>query len=209
MWGLSKGRRSSSVCSLIKDAQMQTRSTSPTRTRQWNEPWRELSVEMFELCRGQEGDVCVCVHACVCAQLCWGLLSENETSLPTLSAAPGLSLCDANCFCYSCQVPTLPQHILQTGPGPSADLCVCLRSKFKKKKAKQKDVFAICNDCATAPHTPQLRHIFTVSQNCGGKTNLTTTTANKTQNNSRGSCFDSEVNSKDTRRCRLLAFVRH
>lgn len=154
------------------------------------------------------------VCACVRVHLCWGLLSENEMSLPTLStAAPGLSLCDANCFCYSCQVPTLPQHILQTGPSPSAAFCVCLRSESlekKKKNAKQKDVLAICNYCATAP---RLRHISTQClRTVGGtkKTKLTSTTANNTQNNSRGSCFDLKVKSReDRRRYELSAFVRH
>lgn len=67
---------------------------------------------------------------CVCAALLRSSQWEWDVSLPTLStAAPGLSLCDANCFCYSCQVPTLPQHVLQTGPGPSAAFCVCLRNE--------------------------------------------------------------------------------
>lgn len=139
-------------------------------------------------------------------------------SLPTLStAAPGLSLCDANCFCYSCQVPTLPQHILQTSPSPSAAFCVCLRSESleEEKKSKTKNVLAICSYCTTAPppHTPRLRHISTQCLRTVGKTKktkLTSTTANKTQNNSRGSCFDLEVKSReDRRRCELSAFVRH
>ena len=45
-------------------------------------------------------------------------------------AAPGLCLCDANCFCYSCQVPTLPQHILQTGPW-SLSCFLCLFKEWK------------------------------------------------------------------------------
>lgn len=138
-------------------------------------------------------------------------------SLPTLStAAPGLSLCDANCFCYSCQVPTLPQHILQTGPSPSAAFCVSLRSESleKKKKKKHKTKRCACHLqlLRHCPPPPAAAHFHTVSQNCGGnqEKKLTSTTANNTQNNSRGSCFDLEVKSReDRRRYELSAFVRH
>lgn len=116
---------------------------------------------------------------------------------PLSPAASGLCLHDANCFCYLCQVPTLPRHILQTGPGPSAAFCVCLRSE-KKMCA------AICSECTTVPPpgcdclSATMVHIHTLSCECGKKsmwwrntkTKLTHTTANKKQNNSRGPCFD-------------------
>lgn len=110
------------------------------------------------------GRGCLCVCVCVHFQLCWGLLSENEMSLPTLStAAPGLSLCDANCFCFSCQVPTLPQHILQTGPGPSAAFFLCL---FKKRELRKRKM---CFPSATTvplppPQTPAVAHFRRVSE---------------------------------------------
>lgn len=69
--------------------------------------------------------------------------SSPSLSLSLPPAASGLCLCDANCFCYLCQVPTLPQHILQTGPGPSAAFCVCLRN--------EKMCAAICNEHTTVP----------------------------------------------------------
>ena len=75
------------------------------------------------------------------AQFCWGPLAENEMpcfSTISLQLLRASALRDANCFCYLCQVPTLPRHILQTGPGPSAAFCVCLRNEKKKKQKKKK-----------------------------------------------------------------------
>lgn len=110
-------------------------------------------------------------------------------------AASGLCLCDANCFCYLCQVPTLPQHILQTGPGPSAAFCVCLRN--------EKMCAAICSEHTTVPppgrdcQSATMKHTsHTLSEVeeamwwRNEKTELTPTTAKMKQNNSRGSCFD-------------------
>lgn len=83
-------------------------------------------------------------------------------SLSLSPAASGLCLCDANCFCYLCQVPTLPQHILQTGPGPSAAFCVCLRN--------EKMCAAICGVRTTVPppgrncHGATMVHIRVLSQ---------------------------------------------
>lgn len=80
---------------------------------------------------------------------------------PLSPAASGPCLCDANCFCYLCQVPTLPRHILQTGPGPSAAFCVCLRN--------EKMCAAICSKRTTVPppgrncHGATMIHIHTLS----------------------------------------------
>lgn len=116
---------------------------------------------------------------------CEGPLGENETprlvtthtlSPPThtlSSTASGLSLRDANCFCYLCQVPTLPRHILQTGPGPSAAFCVCSRNE-KEKKNKTKCA-AICSERTTVSppgcgcRIATMRQIHTLSQRMGGK----------------------------------------
>ena len=71
---------------------------------------------------------------------------------------------------------------------------------------KQKEVLAICNFCATAPP-------YLLAEGGGdddNKTKLANRTANKTENNSRGACLYTEINSREGRRCsELPAFALH
>lgn len=77
---------------------------------------------------------------------------------------------DANCFCYLCQVPTLPRHILQTGPcSLSCFLCVCVSSCSRNEgggeRIKQKCA-AICSKSllpAVACRIATMRQIHTLS----------------------------------------------
>lgn len=151
---------------------------------------------MFELWRGKEGDLSECAHSSAEVLSVKMRCRVFPPSLSPSPAASGLCLCDANCFCYLCQVPTLPQHILQTGPGPSAAFCVCLRN--------EKMCAAICSEHTTVPppgrdcqsatmihiHTHSLSEVEKTMWWGNKKTKLTHTTANMKQNNSRGSCFD-------------------
>lgn len=155
---------------------------------------------------GEERKMPESVHTALWKSYWWKwdavFLLQHPLPLSPLSpAASGLCLRDANCFCYLCQVPTLPQHILQTGPGPSAAFCVCLRGK---KNVHSHLWWA--RHCSTPPppgcgcHSATMMHIHVLSQRkkkkkkkilCGSKkTKLTYTIANMKQNNSRGSCFD-------------------
>lgn len=89
---------------------------------------------MFEFRRGQGGDVSEWERSTaevLLVKMRCHVFPPSSLSLSPSPAAAGFCLCDANCFCYLCQVPTLSQHILQTGPGPSAAFCVCLRVEKK------------------------------------------------------------------------------
>lgn len=108
-----------------------------------------------------------------------------------------------------------PAHSADRPWSLSCFLCLFKKRELKKtqNKTKENDVLSICNYCASAPPTPHGCGTFQHSvselwgENKNKKTKLTRTTANKTQNNSRGSCFDSEVNSREEwRRCEPPAF---
>lgn len=70
---------------------------------------------------------------------------------PLSPIAPGI-LRDANCFCYLCQVPTVPQHIIQTEPGPLTAFCVCLRT--------ERMPLAICEKCLFSSSWPWFYLLF-------------------------------------------------
>lgn len=145
-----------------------------TRMHHLNEPWRKLSLKKCLSC-GEERKMPESVHTALFKSSWWKwdavFLRHPLPLSPPSPAASGLCLCDANCFCYLCQVPTLPQHILQTGPGPSAAFCVCLRNK--------KMCTAICGGHATvlSPpppgcdcHRATMMHIHVLSQRKKKKT---------------------------------------
>lgn len=166
-----QGRRASSVFSLIKDAQILTQSMSPTRTRQWNEPWRELSVEMFELWRGQEGDVCVCACMCVCSsaevfsvkmrclyQPSPLLLQASACVTLIVFASHAKYLLFPSTFCRQALVPQLLFVSVQE-----------MRVEKRKKKGKTKRCachLQLLRHCP--PHLLAPAHLLTFSQNCGG-----------------------------------------
>lgn len=133
----------------------------------WAMTWTVSKKKVFELWRGKEGDLLECAQSSAKVLLVKMRCRVFPPSLSLSPAASGLCLCDANCFCYLCQVPTLPQHILQTGPGPSAAFCVCLRN--------EKMCAAICSEHTTVPppgrdcQSATMMHIHTHSLRCRKK----------------------------------------
>lgn len=158
-----QGCRASSVCSLIKDAQIQTRGTSPTRTRQWNEAWRELSVEMFELRRGQEGDVCVCVCVCIFSSaevfsVKMRCLYQPSPLLLQASACVTLIV-----FASHAKYLLFPSTFCRQALVPQLLFFLCL---FKKRELRKRKM---CFPSATTvplapPQTPAVAHFRRVSE---------------------------------------------